>query len=609
MAQDLSDSTLILIYSPSPSVISVSPLLFRQLQDMILSPIALCALALLLALVYLIHRWRAGASSPLPPGPARLPLIGNLLDWPIQAGWLRFTEWSKIYGDVVHIEIFGVHVVILNSVETAQGLMNQAIYSDRPYLAMAGELMGFSPSIVLSPYNDHWKAMRKLTHQHLNKLACQELQPSQALDTKLLLRLFLETPHEYRSSLRYVLGKNLIENTYGITVESPSNQFVKLSRETHEVIQNAVIPGSFFVDIFPSLKYVPAWLPGAGFKHLARLARGRGARMVDTPFLEVKRSMENGTPNASVVASLLQDTVHDEMGKDEYEFTVKWAAGSLYGAGTESTVSALETFFLMMALNPGVQKKAHEELDRVVGKDRLPAFEDRDSLPYIEAIMKETLRGKLSERDLSVLTRLGIQVSRIGCRKTTCTKVNTWRHDVGTRKQEDSPPAELFFCTGYHLPKGAIVISNIWGMSKDARYYKEPMRFKPERFLKSPGGGEEPELDPAALVFGFGRRACLGVHYSTATLYITMASVLAAFEIRAQDEQGVDVDVQPDFTGGFVRYTFLCWVPVGLTLADSITRLAFFFFCPFFSHPKPFPCRIVPRSKAAVDLVLRTAEQ
>ena len=55
-------------------------------------------------------------------------------------------------------------------------------------------------------------------------------------------------------------------------------------------------------------------------------------------------------------------------------------------------MSALCSFFLAMLLYPDVQKKAQAELDRVVGNDRLPNFNDRERLPYIDALVKETLR-------------------------------------------------------------------------------------------------------------------------------------------------------------------------------------------------------------------------
>lgn len=71
---------------------------------------------------------------------------------------------------------------------------------------------------------------------------------------------------------------------------------------------------------------------------------------------------------------------------------LKWSATSLYTGGADTTVSSLMTFFLAMALFPDVQRKAQEEIDRVIGNDRLPVSADKDSLPYIWATVKETHR-------------------------------------------------------------------------------------------------------------------------------------------------------------------------------------------------------------------------
>jgi hypothetical protein len=100
------------------------------------------------------------SSLPYPPGPRPLPFLGNVFDWPWESGWLKFAEWSKLYGkclrvlsrlaslelirlltgDMIHVKILGQHVIVLNSVDTAKDLMNQGIYSDRPKLTMIGEL-------------------------------------------------------------------------------------------------------------------------------------------------------------------------------------------------------------------------------------------------------------------------------------------------------------------------------------------------------------------------------------------------------------------------------------------------------------------------------------
>jgi len=130
----------------------------------------------------------------------------------------------------------------------------------------------------------------------------------------------------------------------------------------------------------------------------------------------------------------------------------------------------LQTFFLAMALNPGVVEKAQEELDRVIGKDRLPEFSDREDLPYIDAVMKEVFRWNAP-------APISLPV------KTT---------------QDD-------MYRGYFIPAGSTVIENTWAVCRDPNIYPDPETFNPDRFLKD---GEINPLvfNPEDRVFGSGRR-------------------------------------------------------------------------------------------------------
>ncbi|KAH9167707.1 cytochrome P450 [Lactarius sanguifluus] len=469
---------------------------------------ALYVAVALLSVALLIRRRRRASALPLPPGPRGWPVIDNLFDWPFESAWIPFAEWSKKFGDIMHIKIFGLHIVVISSFDTANTLMSQASYSDRPILTMVGKLMNFTPSIVLAPYGEHWKSMRRFTQQSLNRSSSLMFLPSQLSDARLLLQELLDHPTNYIGAIRYALGKNIIENTYGIRITSPNSEYVKLSRETHEVIQNAVVPGSFFVDVFPALRFVPEWFPGAEY-------------MVDGAFDAAKRAMIGEDAMVSLVGTLLSREGPEEMTREEYEYTIKWAAGSLYGGiSLSQTTSSISTFLLTMVLFPDVQKRVQAELDAVVGRKRLPTFEDRASLPYLEATIKESLR-------FHPPTPLGI----------------------AHRLVEDDD------VQGYRIPKGAIILPNIWAMNMNEKQYEHPERFSPERPQSS----------------GFGRRACLGVHYSTAAIFITVSSILSVFDLRAQDKDGKDVQIEPAFTGG--------------------------------THPKPFPCRITPRSQEAIELV------
>jgi len=238
------------------------------------------------------------------------------------------------------------------------------------------------------------------------------------------------------------------------------------------------------------------------------------------------------------------------------ESTIKWSAGALYGAGSETvrtehnhrdgqvnhfflqSVSSMSTFFLMMLLHPEVRLRAQTEIDAVVGPDRLPSLSDRPNLPYVEAILKEVLR-------LHPVVPLG----------------------VPHRSVQD----DIF--NGFFIPKGSILISNIWQYTHDPNYYHDPMTFKPERFLSGEGG--TPEADPREVIFGFGRRVCIGKELADTSLFLLVVMSLATLNIsKAIDTQtGQEIAPVVDYPGGFI------------------------------SHPKPFVYRVRPRSKQAKQLI------
>jgi len=165
--------------------------------------------------------------------------------------------------------------------------------------------------------------------------------------------------------------------------------------------------------------------------------------------------------------------------------------------GSWQTVSVLHTFFLTMALNPHVVRKAQEELDSVLGGERLPDFSDQEGLPYISAIVKELFRW--------------------GC-----------PFPIGAPKRvmEDDT------YNGYFIPAGATVVENVWKMFRDESVYPAPETFNPERFLK--GGRLDLSVrDPEERVFGAGRRMCPGRFFALRTIFLNVACILSLFDIGA----------------------------------------------------------------------------
>ncbi|KAK0436547.1 cytochrome P450 [Armillaria borealis] len=141
-------------------------------------------------------------------------------------------------------------------------------------------------------------------------------------------------------------------------------------------------PGNIFANTIPILRHIPDWFRGADFKQIAKEWRA-------TIYLMVDRTHGYAAGNAPV--SFTSKLLEDEPSAEE-EADIKWLAATFYGAGADTTVAALSAFFRAMLLFPDVQTKAQGEIDAVVGNDRLPRSDDRESLPHINALVLEVSR-------------------------------------------------------------------------------------------------------------------------------------------------------------------------------------------------------------------------
>ncbi|KAI0028835.1 cytochrome P450 [Vararia minispora EC-137] len=469
----------------------------------------------LVCLCFLIQKGLKRAAVPplpFPPGPRRWPLIGNLLDMPRTDFWEILKRIRREYGDVVYVNVFGQPIVILNSLQAAQDLLDQrsVIYSDRPRMPMAGELCGYADTLAIMPYGARFRTTRKLMHQFMGSRPAIEKHAvvQQQEVSRMLLRILKDPrPENLQEHIRRVAGGIILRLAYGYPTREDGDPFVRRAETVVTQFSQASVPGVFLVDAIPLLRYLPSWLPGAGFKRLARSYYSELHKMMDEP-------MEWGkdTDGQSFVA------MHGRaMVSAEDQYTLKMAAGTLYGGGLDTTVSSIYALFLALVLNPDVQAKAKAEVDRVVGSDRLPALADREALPYIGAIVKEALRWNPA-----------------------------LPAGIPHRLTEDDTYA------GYVLPKGAIVIPNLLCMLRDEGTYHDPARFSPERFL--PDEGRSAEQDPLVMCFGFGRRICPGRLLAETTIFLACATIVAVLDVSKAVVDGVVVEPAFESVGPAVTY-------------------------------------------------------
>jgi len=198
-----------------------------------------------------------------------------------------------------------------------------------------------------------------------------------------------------------------------------------------------------------------------------------------------------------------------------------------------------------MAMQSDVQQRAHEEIDAVVGKTRLPDFTDRGSLPYVNAIVKEVLR---------------------------------WQPVLPLSIPHASTEDDMF--RGYFIPKGSLVIGNTWSVLHDPVQYPDPEQFKPERFLTDDGKLDLNVQDPMLAAFGYGRRICPGRYFAENALYLIISCMLMSFDITPPvNENGTPVKLEPVIVSGIIV------------------------------HPAPFECVVKPRSEAAANLIDRSLDE
>ncbi|TFY60387.1 hypothetical protein EVJ58_g5185 [Rhodofomes roseus] len=483
-------------------------------------PVALDSTSLALGTVacYLLYfvyvRWTKRQG--LPPGPPRLPFLGNIHQLPQLDQHTFLKRWADQYGDVVYAEFFTQPAIVVSSVKAACELMEKrgAYYSGRPRFVRIREMIGWTGHSAWRPYDDTWKRQRRWFQQSLiSASAVKRNHPLQEREVRRLLYALVQHPAEFISHIKRYSASLILEIGYGHTVTSvEGDEFIQLVEAGIQEVFGGSGAGSAPVDFFPVLKYIPAWLPGAGFKRAALMAKEAIAATENIPYDSVKDDIAAGVAKPSFTTAMMQDCLKK---------------GALTSED-EITLTSIMVFILAMVQHPDIFQKAQEEVIRVVGETRLPEFSDRESLPYLENIITEVYR---------------------------------WHPAVPIGVPHLASDDDVY--RGYYIPKNSMIISNIWAMFHDPEVYPEPEKFKPERWSNTnTDRGDDPNLgNPRKIVFGFGRRICPGRYFADNSVWIVAACIISMMSIRkARDARGEEITPSPKFHSGIVIHPepFVC---------------------------------------------------
>ncbi|KAG2119306.1 cytochrome P450 [Suillus clintonianus] len=438
---------------------------------------------------------RSRSRLPLPPGPPGHWLFGTPLPKVNQSQ--QFAEWINTYGPIISLRVGpGRVMVIIGRHQESNDLMEKegGVLADRPRVVAAGEILSRGLYLVLAPVGDRFRRLRKAAHTHLQAKAADSYAPVQMNAVRDVILDILDNPKGHQAAVKRYAASVLLRVMYGKSTPTATNapEIIVM----HKFLKRFLIvmrPGAFLVDRYPILKYVP------GYTTELEQWRREESKLLHDNLDRVSRELATGMAGPSFSRYLLENQSSHQLSDDEMAYLV----GSLFGAGLDTTSVAIMYVVMASACYLKAQEKVQEQLDIVVGRDRAPTFDDYNSLPQLEAFILECLRWR-------PVTPLG------------------FAHRAS---------ADIVY-KGMLIPEGAIVLGNHWAISRDPSVYPNPEQFDPERWLNSEGKIRDDIKFPS---FGFGRRACPGLHIANRSIFINAALLLWSFKITQDPENPIDM--------------------------------------------------------------------
>ncbi|XP_058210600.1 cytochrome P450 98A2-like [Rhododendron vialii] len=426
----------------------------------------------------------------LPPGPRRLPIVGNLFDVkPLR--FRCFAEWAQIYGPIISVWTGSNLNVVVSSPELAREVLkeNDQQLVNRHRSRSVTKFTSDGQDLAWADYGAHYVKVRKLcTLELFSAKRIEALRPIREDEvTGMVESLFNDCTKPENSGKGFVVRKYLEAVVFNnITRLAFGKRFVNSEGliDDQGLEFKALVATSLKLGASLSLAEHIPWLRWMfPLEEEAFAKHGAWQKRLTETIMEEHTAArhKSGDAKQHFVDALL--TL-----KEKYELsevTVIAVLWNMIHAGIDTTAVAVEWAMAELIKNPRVQQKAQEELDRIVGHERVMAESDFSDLPYLQCVAKEALR-------LHPPTPL------------TLPHKATSNVTIG----------------GYDIPKGSNVFVNVWAVGRDPTAWKTPDEFQPERFLE-----EDIDVkghDFRLLPFGAGRRACpgaqLGINLVTSML-------------------------------------------------------------------------------------------
>ncbi|KAK4281598.1 hypothetical protein QN277_013069 [Acacia crassicarpa] len=485
---------------------------------------------LILAIVFWVGTWVSernqrkvvktgvGFQLQLPPGPPCWPVVGNIF----QLGWSpheSFAQLARKHGPIMTLWLGSMCTVVISSSEVARDMFknHDVVLAGRKIYEAMKDDHGHEGSLITSQYGPHWKMLRRLSTTEF--FVTSRLDAMQGVRRKCIDRMvhFIE---EAASSAGgggtsidigrffFLMAFNLIGNLIFSKdlLDPDSERGQKFFYHAGKVMEWAGKPNA--ADFLPFLR----WLDPQGIKRKSQFHIKRAFAIAGCFIKERMETCKDSGQFADhdkrkdFLDVLLE--FREEGAKDTYSFsprTINVVVFEMFTAGTDTTTSTLEWAMAELLRNPRTLQKVQAELRSKIEPNKKVEEKDIEELPYLRAVIKETLRLH------PPLPFLVPHMAMDSCQMR-----------------------------GYYIPKETQVLVNVWAIGRDPNSWEDPLTFRPERFMegdKMDYKGHQFEFIP----FGSGRRMCPAAPLASRVLPLALGSVLHAFDwvladwVKSQD--------------------------------------------------------------------------
>ncbi|KAL2555943.1 Cytochrome [Forsythia ovata] len=439
-------------------------------------------------LIFITIKWKILSKRkkpPLPPSPFSWPVVGNLPEVYLNKPAFKWIDGvvKKLKTNIACIRLGGVHVMVVVSPEIAREFLHKhdSVFVSRP-ITMATEYSsrGFL-TMGVSPWGEQWKKMRRIVTHEL-------LSPTR-------LRWLLNKRNEETDNLVYYIFKQC-NNPDGSVI----NLRVPLQHYSVNVIRKMTFNRRFFGEGGENggPDYVP-WLRSLdidGHEKIVRNSMGVFGKYHDPIIEERMNRWKDGKKEEPEDLLDIMISLKDESGNPLLSIDEIKAQCSEFLFGVDGPPAAAEWTLAEMINQPEILQKAIDEIDKVVGKDRLVQESDVPQLNYLKACAREAFR--LHPHAPYNLPHVSLTDAEVG---------------------------------GYFIPKGSHILLSRIGLGQNPAVWEEPLKFKPERHLGENGSSKVELTEPNLrfITFSTGKRGCIGSALGTLLTVMALARLIQGF--------------------------------------------------------------------------------